>query len=69
LLSVLVERMIDDREKRSVAVADLVDVLFALTSLAFFWELTAGGRKIESTCRLIQALAADAVRRALTEKD
>src|SRR6516225_3116188 len=26
LLSVLVERMIDDREKRSVAVADLVDV-------------------------------------------
>jgi hypothetical protein len=48
---------------------ELIDVLFALTSVAFFWELTAGGRKADAACRLIQALAADAVQRALSETE
>jgi hypothetical protein len=50
-------------------VSELVDVLFALTGVAFFWELTVGGRKTDAACRLIQALAADAVRRALLEAE
>jgi AcrR family transcriptional regulator len=69
LLSVLVDRMIEGGAKRTQVVIELIDVLFALTSVAFFWELTAGGRKTNATCRLIQALAADAVQRALSEKE
>jgi len=38
-----------------------------LTCVGFFWELTAGGRKANAACHLIQALAADAVQRALSE--
>lgn len=67
LLSVLVDRMID--EERPQVVTELVDVLFALTSVAFFWELTTGGRKTDVACRLIQALAADAVQGALSEAE
>ena len=69
MLSVLVDRMIEGGDKRPEVVTELVDVLFALTSVAFFWELTAGGRKTNAACRLIQALAADAVRRALSEAE
>jgi hypothetical protein len=69
LLSVLVGRMIEGGDKRPEVVTELVDVLFALTSVAFFWELTAGGRKTNAACRLIQALAADAVERALSETE
>jgi AcrR family transcriptional regulator len=63
LLSVLVGRMVEDGDERPKVVAELADVLFALTSVAFFWELAAGGRKTDEVCRLIQALAADAVQR------
>src|SRR5262249_50865682 len=45
LLSVLVGRMIEGRANRPRVVIELIDVLFALTSVAFFWELTAEGRK------------------------
>ena len=69
LLSVLVDRMIDGGAKRPEVAIELIDVLFALTSVAFFWELTAGGRKADAACRLIQALAADAVQRALSETE
>jgi AcrR family transcriptional regulator len=44
---------------------DLVDVLFALTSLPFFSQLTAGKRTHDAACHLIQVLASDAVRRTL----
>ena len=67
LLSALVDRMIEVDGGRPKIVAELVDVLFALTGVAFFWELTAAGRKTDVACRLIQALAVDAVRRALSE--
>jgi AcrR family transcriptional regulator len=67
LLSVLVDRMIEGGAKRPEVAIELIDVLFALTSVAFFWELTAGGRKTNAVCHLIQALAADAVQRALSE--
>jgi AcrR family transcriptional regulator len=63
VLSVLVDRMFEGAKRPEVA-AELVDVLFALTSVAFFRELTAGGRKNQSACRLIQGLAAGAVQRA-----
>jgi AcrR family transcriptional regulator len=43
---------------------DLVDVLFALTGLFFYVQLTAAGRSQEAACRLIQSLCEDAVRRA-----
>ena len=69
LLSVLVDRMIEGGAKRPEVAIELIDVLFALTSVAFFWELTAGGRKTDAACRLIQALAADAVQRALSETE
>ena len=67
LLSVLVDRMIEGGAKSPEVVIELIDVLFALTSVGFFWELTAGGRKANAVCHLIQALAADAVQRALSE--
>ena len=64
LLSVLVRRMADGRQLRPKTIGDLVDVLFALTSFAFFSQLTAAGRSAEAACQLIQDLAASAVRRA-----
>jgi AcrR family transcriptional regulator len=65
LLSVLVDRMMKGRRKRLEVVTELVDVLFALTSVAFFSEFRAGGRNTKAACHLIQALAADVVRRTL----
>jgi AcrR family transcriptional regulator len=69
LLSVLVDRMIEGGAKRPEVASELIDVLFALTSVAFFRELSAGGRKTNAACRLIQALAADVVERALSETE
>jgi AcrR family transcriptional regulator len=69
LLSVLVDRMVAGGAKRAKVTIELVDVLFALTSVAFFWELTAGGRKTSAAGRLIQTLAADVVQRALSETE
>jgi AcrR family transcriptional regulator len=67
LLSVLVNRMMESGAKRATVAIELIDVLFALTGVAFFWELAAGGRKTNAACRLIQSLTADAVKRALSE--
>jgi AcrR family transcriptional regulator len=69
LLSVLVDRMIEGDAKRPEVANELVDVLFALTSVAFFRELTAGGRETKSACHLIQRLAAGAVQSALSETE
>ena len=68
LLSVVVDRIMSG-DKRSKVAIELIDVLFALTSVAFFSELTVEGRKPNAACRLIQALAADAVQRALSETE
>jgi AcrR family transcriptional regulator len=61
VLKVLVGRMAAQRGTHGKTSADLVDVLFALTSLAFFEQLTAAGRTTAAACRLIEALAAAAV--------
>ena len=45
---------------------DLVDTLFALTSFAFFSQLTNAGRNAAAAARIIEALAHDALRRAQT---
>ena len=68
LLSVLVRRMAKDRKPRAKTLDDLVDVLFALTSFPFFSQLTAQGRTAEAACGLIQALATDAMRRAMKQQ-
>jgi AcrR family transcriptional regulator len=67
-LSVLVARMVRSGYARNATAAELVDVLFALTSFSFFAELTAGGRPVEIGRRIIQNLSADAVRRAYADK-
>jgi AcrR family transcriptional regulator len=64
LLSVFVRRMAAGRKLRPKALSDLIDVLFALTSLQFFSQLTAEGRSTKAACELIQGLVGDAVRRA-----
>jgi AcrR family transcriptional regulator len=69
LLSVIVGRMNHARSGRAKAVSELVDVLFALTSVSFFWELTASGRSADAACRMIQALAEDAVQRTFSETE
>jgi AcrR family transcriptional regulator len=61
LLSALVARMTAGRGTHPKASTDLVDVLFALTSLAFFEQLTAGGRTTAAACQLIEAQAAAAL--------
>lgn len=66
LLSVLVGRIAEGRQPRSKALVDVVDVLFALTSLPFFAQLTSSGRTADAACRLIKALSTDAVRRAIS---
>jgi AcrR family transcriptional regulator len=68
LLSALVDRMIENDLRRPEVLTELVDVLFALTSIAFYWELTGQGHK-DSACRIIQALAADVVQRKLSETE
>jgi AcrR family transcriptional regulator len=62
-IAVLVDRMIEASKVSASARADLVDLLFVLTSFAVFAQLSAG-RSLESTCRLIRAACADAVARA-----
>jgi AcrR family transcriptional regulator len=66
-LSVLVNRMVERNEIRAEARRDLIDTLFALTSLHFFAELAAAGRSAKAAGALVQAAAADAIRRASTQ--
>jgi AcrR family transcriptional regulator len=72
LFSGVVRRIAEDTPLRHAplrqkAQRDLVDVLFALTSFAFFAQLTTGGRSADAACRMVQELAQDAVRRATEE--
>lgn len=69
LFAALVRRMTDNGPHslgrlRPKAACDLVDTLFALTSFWFFSQLATAGRTATATCRIIQELATDAVRRA-----
>jgi len=68
LLSGVIRRIAEDASMRPKVQRDLVDVLFALTSFAFFAQLITGGRSADAACRLVQELAQDAVRRAMGEK-
>lgn len=69
LLSVIVGRMKHADFKRTTVVPELIDVLFALTSVSFFWELTASGRNADAACRLIQTLAEDAVQKTFPKTE
>lgn len=62
LLTVLIERMDEGKPTRPNKVGEAVDILFALTSFAFYAELTANGRSASAACRLIQNLAIDVVK-------
>lgn len=61
ILSVLVGRLEKSRQIDPEPTADLVDVLFAITSFQVFAELVQRGRDGKSACRLIQKLAVGAV--------
>ncbi len=67
LFAALVRRMMDSDRSRPKAARDLVDTLFALTSFWFFSQLATRARTAPATCRIIQDLAMDAVRRTLKE--
>jgi AcrR family transcriptional regulator len=69
VLSVLVGRMAEGGHKPPELLIELTDVLFALTGTAFYGELTAQGYQASDACRIIQALAADTVRRMLSEPE
>jgi len=62
-LTVLIGRMEALRGTSSQALAELVDVLFVLTSFAVFAELARAGRDGEAVCRLIKDLACAAIER------
>jgi hypothetical protein len=67
VLSVIVRRLAQGRRLTPKALSNLVDVLFALTSFAFFSQLTAAKRSTEVVRRMIQEIAIDAVKRALEQ--
>jgi AcrR family transcriptional regulator len=69
LLSALVDRISVGDRKPPQVLSELIDVLFALTGLAFFSELAAAGYKTKAACGIIQALAADVLRRMLSENE
>ena len=63
-LAVLVGRLVDGEGKTDQGVRDeLVDILFAVTSFQFFRALSAGHRSADEVRRMIEQIAADAVRR------
>lgn len=64
ILSDIVRRMAIGRPAQAESLKELTDILFALTSLAFFAQLISGGHSAEAVCRAIQDLCDDAVRRA-----
>jgi hypothetical protein len=69
LLRQVVRRMAAAREPSDKSVKELVDVLFALTSLPFFAQLASRGHTTDAACRLIQDLCRDCVRRAGLKSD
>ena len=64
LLSVLIERMAEGKDIPAKVTSDLVDTVFALTSLSFYSELAVRGRSADAVCQLIQGLVVDVVWRA-----
>ena len=69
VLSAIVRRLAAGRAPPPKALGNLVDVLFALTSFVFFWQLTAGKRTAEAARRMIEEMAMDAVTRALQRSE
>jgi AcrR family transcriptional regulator len=69
VLSAIVRRLAAGRAPPPKALGNLVDVLFALTSFGFFWQLTAGKRSAEAARRMIEEMAMDAVTRALQRSE
>jgi AcrR family transcriptional regulator len=69
VLSVVVRRLAEGRALPPKALGNLVDALFALTSFAFFWQLTAGKRTAEAARKMIEEMATDAVNRALRRSE
>ena len=69
VLSAIVRRLAAGRAPPPKALGNLVDVLFALTSFAFFGQLTAGKRGAEAARRMIEEMAMDAVTRALQRSE
>jgi AcrR family transcriptional regulator len=65
VLSVIVRRLAGGRRLTPKALSNLIDVLFALTSFAFFSQVTAGKRTTAAVRQIIQEIAIDAVKRAL----
>jgi Transcriptional regulator len=64
LFAVVVRRLVEQGEVVAGNAEDLVDLLFVLTSLPVFAQLTTGKRSGAAACRLLQAQVEDAVRRA-----
>jgi AcrR family transcriptional regulator len=69
VLSAVVRRLAEGRALPPKALGNLVDALFALTSFAFFWQLTAGKRTAEAARKMIEEMATDAVNRALRRSE
>ena len=69
VLSDIVRRLAGGRAPSPKALGNVVDVLFALTSFAFFWQLTERKRTAEAARRIIEEMAMDAVNRALQRSD
>jgi AcrR family transcriptional regulator len=67
VLSVLVRRMANRKNAATRQVRDLVDTLFALTGFHFFSSLRTQSRSKDATCKMIQTMAADAVRRFMAQ--
>ena len=65
VLSAVVRRLAAGRAPPPRALGNLVDVLFALTSFAFFSQLKTGKRTAEAVSRIIEEMAMDAVNREL----
>ena len=58
-LTALVGRLPQCKSMSEVKIAEIVDVLFALTSFQFFAELHTGDRTAEDICKIIQRLAGE----------
>lgn len=64
----LVRRMVERGEIQKSRAADLADLLFALTSLPFYLELSAPGRAPEAIVQMLRLAAEDAIARAARKK-
>lgn len=65
VLAAVVRRLAAGRAQPPRALGNLVDVLFALTSFAFFSQLKTGKRTAAAAGRIIEQMAMDAVNREL----